>query len=185
MSIEAFILRLRVGPWALAETYSSSLLTLLGVGASVVIVLSTLVARSGAMQADQAINKMTRMVASSAPTQSLPSTDFAAKLPAAAPSAVAWQRLQRACANAGVSLIAVKIREHASTPERLARLEAVASLQGTYPSTQRALKEIADRDADRFTLTRLRILRGAQVGEVLTEVTYTLWGAPTPDGMRR
>ena len=182
---ETFIARLPVEPRALWRRHSSLLLGFLCAGAFVVTVLSTLGARSDAELADYLSAELTRTALLSTSTHDLPAADFAEKLPSATPSAIALQILQRACADAGVALVVVQIRERASTPESLARLEAVATLHGTYPATQRALKEFADRYADRLTATRLRMRRGAQVGEVETQVTFSLWGAPTPTGSRR
>lgn len=106
-----------------------------------------------------------------------PAVDFARSLGAAPLAAHVVQHLQRACAEAGVSLVSVQASEHAASVERLGRLELAVQLRGGYAGSKQALKQAIERFPG-MTVQRLRLRRGALPGEVETQLTLSLWSAP-------
>jgi hypothetical protein len=106
------------------------------------------------------------------------SPDFAQHLGTPLPTSRIAQELQRACAQAGVTLITVQAQSRAPSQDQLGRLEIAVNLRGNYTSTKQALKQVIDRFPNHLTVSRLRMQRGTLPGDVESQVTLSVWSTP-------
>lgn len=123
--------------------------------------------------------QMAQAVARGAPVQQVAAeaSDFARSLGTPLPASQIAHELQRACAEAGVALVAMQAQERAPSVEQLGRLESAVQLRGGYLGSKQVLKRAAERFPG-LTLQRLRMRRGASPSELETHVTLALWSAP-------
>jgi len=151
-----------------------------GVGsATAALFVSVSAWRDAEAQSSTIRAQFAQAVAHAAPTQPVlaETPDFARSLGAPLPASQIAHELQRACAEAGVMLVAMQAQERVASAEQLGRLELIIQLRGGYSGSKQVLKQTAERFRG-LTVQRLRMRRGATPSEVETHVTLSLWSAP-------